>query len=97
MQEQIAEFLHQRLARKQENRLEMAAHLSLAFAAGYELGTLAGYDITVRQRHANDLTDWNAKRGEVPKGRLWGRLDEEPLSAGGEDVVLVVEVTQEIR
>jgi hypothetical protein len=90
---EVARFLPGVVSRSQTNVLEMAAHLSIAYAAGRSLEAMAGYELVLRQRSADTSHDWRLDEGEVPDG-LWPHLEDRPLHPEGQDMALVVSITQ---
>jgi CHAT domain/SMODS-associated and fused to various effectors sensor domain len=75
-------------------RLDLTAHLTLAFAAGWMLEAKSGLDVTVRQRTQGKPAyfDLRPDDGSAPSGRLWRKQKQAPASKRS-DVALAVSVT----
>src|SRR5690606_2998648 len=76
--------------------LDLAAHSSIAFFAGWVLEAKSGLDVRVRQRtHTQGEREWNPNEGEVPAGPMW--LDQPDLAvmAEAQDLAVAVSVTHE--
>jgi len=91
---EVAGFLPGVVSRSQTNVLEIAAHLSVAYAAGRSLEAMAGYELVFRQRSFNSFDEWWVDKGEVPG--LWTQLEEEELEGGGPETALAITVTQKV-
>lgn len=92
---EVARFLPGVVSRSQTNLLEMATHLSIAYAAGRSLESMAGYELVVRQRSFDGVHDWRPGEGEAP-GELWTRLEERSLDGRGEETALAITVSQKV-
>ena len=90
---EVARFLPGVVSRSQTNVLEMAAHLSVAYSAGRSLEAMSGYRLVLRQRSADAIHDWRLDEGEVP-GELWPTLEDRPLHQEGQELALVVSISQ---
>ncbi len=53
--------------------MSLAAHASIAFAAGYCLGAKSGLDITIRQRGRAGVRLWRGESISLPEEPLWQR------------------------
>lgn len=65
--------------------LDLAAHQTLAFAAGRFLEAKSGVSLSVVQRSQAGTDEWPARPGEVPEGTLWRELESharEPVEGG---------------
>jgi hypothetical protein len=51
--------------------LDLAAHLTIAFAAGYCLEAKSGLDVTLLQRTQRQVFRWKAEAGPARTGPLW--------------------------
>jgi len=81
--------------------LDFAAHLTVAFAAGYVLEAKSGLDVRVRQRTQNVVLDWAPDDGRLPDSlqmndgapRLW--LPSPEIERGGDrpDRALAVSIS----
>lgn len=89
--------------------LDLAAHQTLAFAAGRFLEAKSGVSLSVIQRSQAGTDEWPARPGEVPEGTLWRKLESharEPVegkegreaSAASEDrdVAVALSATHEV-
>ena len=79
--------------------LDLAAHQTLAFAAGRFLEAKSGVSLSVIQRGQKGTYEWPARPGEVPEGTLWRELESHPRepAEGGEarDVAVALSATHE--
>lgn len=97
IQPTLQRFLSEVAGERRPLLLDLAAHQTIAFTAGYYLGTNSGADIVVRQRGPRGTDVWHLEQGEVPEGPLWGQLKEEPcegLAADCLDLALAVEISR---
>jgi hypothetical protein len=74
--------------------LDLAAHASIAFAAGWVLEAKSGFDVRIPQRTQGvGEQEWSRKNGDIPEGPLWqGRADIK-LSEDAPDVALSLAVS----
>lgn len=92
---EVARFLPGVVSRTQPNVLEMATHISVAYAAGRSLEAMAGYEVICRhQRGMRGAEMWRVNEGEVPGG--WTLLDERELEGGGRETALAITVSQTV-
>ncbi len=63
--------------------LEMQAHQTLPFAAGYLWEAKSGLDISIRQRGIRGTELWRASEGELPEGEPWKPPREETAPKNG--------------
>ena len=76
--------------------LDLAAHQSLAFAAGSFLEAKSGVEISVVQRGQSGTYSWLARPGEVTDEPLWRPLESVARAEADHDVAAAVSVTWEI-
>lgn len=75
--------------------LDLAAHASIAFAAGWVLEAKSGIDVRVCQRTQGEGTlDWHPKDKPVPEGPLWLDEPDVEISPEGPDVAVALAVSQ---
>lgn len=92
---ELREFLLKYVDERRPLLLDLAAHASIAFAAGWVLEAKSGLDVRVCQRTQGEgKLDWHPKDKPVPEGPLW--LDEPDLevSPDGQDVAVALAVSQ---
>jgi hypothetical protein len=75
--------------------LDLAAHQSLAVAAGRFLEAKSGVAISVIQRGQSGTHEWPARPGEVPEGPLWQELEIVERDPDSRDVAAAVSVTHD--
>jgi hypothetical protein len=91
---ELAEFLRPAAASRKPLRLDLAAHASLAFAAGYLLEAKSGLDVSIRQRQLKGgFRDWESNDGPLPDAPYWKAEDDRVLSSSAADVAVVVSLT----
>lgn len=84
--------------------LNLAAHASIAFAAGYCLEAKSGIEVTIRQRSQYGTQDWKQGKPEVisvstgssAEGPLWLDEPDRPGSPDTSDVALAVSIAQQV-
>lgn len=87
-------FLEPALTGGQPLRLDFAAHLSIAFIAGYVLEPKSGLEIALRQRQRKGgFQDWKPDDGPLPDGPHWQAEDDPLLDEGAADVAIAVGLT----
>jgi hypothetical protein len=92
---QVRDFLLKHADERRPLLLDLAAHASIAFAAGWLLEAKSGLDVRVCQRTQGEgKLDWYPKDRPVPEGPLW--LDEQDIevSPKGQDVAVALAVSQ---
>jgi hypothetical protein len=89
----LREFLLRHAAARRPIVLDMSAHATIAFAAGYCLEAKSGLDITLWQRGTPTTTIWRAEAGPSRQGPLWLAEADRPRVPGGRDVAMAVAVT----
>lgn len=90
----LREFLARADATRRKLRLEIAAHQSIAFAAGWCLDVKSGLDIAIPQRIATKTEEWQPEDGTEPEPPLWEVMEDVPLDPNGTDVALAVAISQ---
>lgn len=88
----LERFLDLALSAERPLLLDLAAHMSIAFAAGYYLSINSGLDITVRQRSARGTEDWRIGDGDIPDDPLWEWSGGGGVERGGQDVALAISI-----
>jgi len=91
---EIERFLPDKLSRSETNVLEMAAHFSVAYAAGRTVEAMAGYKLVFRQRGLGEPEDWRHNEGEVPG--LWKNLEARELEGPGNETALAISISQNL-
>ena len=92
----LADFLAREAVQDEAIHLELPAHSSIAFAAGYVLEAKSGYDISLRQRGARGTHWWKADEGSAAEGASWGNLTPTVLGWEGRDLVVGVSITKDV-
>lgn len=78
--------------------LDLAAHSSIAFAAGWLLEAKSGLDIRVRQRtQAQGECEWHPNEGEIPEGPLWLDRPDLVISPAASDLAVALSVTHGVE
>jgi len=76
---ELRAFLLDHIGQRRPLLLDLAAHSSIAFAAGWVLDVKSGLDVRVRQRVANGEFEWSPNDGSEGGDLLWlDRQDIEP-------------------
>ncbi|HTQ79572.1 MAG TPA: SAVED domain-containing protein [Thermoanaerobaculia bacterium] len=81
-----------------ENRplhLNLAAHSSIAFAAGYFLNSKSGFDITLRQR-GQRAGEWRADAGAAVEGPFFAEEPDRLRDVAALDVALAVGISNPV-
>jgi hypothetical protein len=89
----LRDFLLRHAAARRPIVLDMAAHASIAFAAGYCLEAKSGLDITLLQKGQRTTVAWRAEAGPARPGPLWLAEADRPRLPGATDVAIAVSVT----
>jgi len=76
--------------------LDMAAHMSIAFAAGYYLEAKAGLKVDLRQRGVRGTEDWHVDEGVVPEAPLWSWGEPVAIGQGGSDLAVAISISRDI-
>lgn len=92
----LSRFLKRWVKGDRPVELEMAAHQTLAFLAGYLLDAKSGVRLTLLQRsEGSDPEIWAMDEGEVPPGPLW-TVEESDLGTLEGDVAVAIGVTRPV-
>ncbi|MFP3939778.1 MAG: SAVED domain-containing protein [Thermoanaerobaculia bacterium] len=93
---ELREFLAEAVATRRPLVLDLAAHQSLAFAAGSFLEAKSGVAISLVQRSQAGTREWPARPGEVPEGLLWQEPEDLPVDPEARDLAVAAAVTREV-
>lgn len=93
---ELREFLAEGATTGRPLTLDLAAHQSLAFAAGSFLEAKSGVEISVVQRGMKGTYSWPARPGELSDEPLWRELESVGRDGAEHDVAVAVSVTWEI-
>ena len=74
--------------------LQLAAHSSVAFAAGYYFHSKPGVPLTLLQVTAGEPLCWSKDLGNFPAGALWQDPVVQPLDRRCTDLAVAVEISQ---
>ncbi|HKH48227.1 MAG TPA: SAVED domain-containing protein [Thermoanaerobaculia bacterium] len=90
----LQDFLEKNVNYQYPVLLDLAAHASIAFAAGWLLEAKSGVDLRVRQR-INQLKEleWSATDGSAREGRPWLDRPDVYVSKDAPDVALALSVS----
>jgi hypothetical protein len=86
-------FLARAVSEDRPLALSLAAHGTVAFAAGYYLHTKSGTKISLIQETRDGKLIWSESQGECPAAPLWQPFEEKLLNAGSADVAVAIEVS----
>ncbi|MFY9820901.1 MAG: SAVED domain-containing protein [Thermoanaerobaculia bacterium] len=92
----LRDFLASAGASRRPLHLNLAAHSSLAFAAGYVLNAKSGLDITLRQRIKTGIQEWPVAAVAPDKEILFKKRRDLPGDAGARDVAVAVSITRAV-
>ena len=91
---QVREFLARYVDRRRPLVMDLAAHSSIAFAAGWLLEAKSGLDVRVRQRTQTEgEREWHPNEGEVPPGPMWLDLPDQVVARKASDLAVALSVT----
>jgi hypothetical protein len=93
---EIRAFLKSPAAERRPIHFNIAAHWSIAFAAGYCLGAKSGLDITLRQRSRGKTREWHPEAGVLPAGPLFQDEPDLPGDPDAGDVAFAIGITHTI-
>ncbi len=91
----LRSFFAEHLEEGRPIELQMAAHLSIAFALGFILDAKSGLDLSFLQRSQMGTETWSAKVGEVPPPPHWTFAEPLERDPQASDEVLVISVTRD--
>jgi hypothetical protein len=92
----LAEFLRRYERERRPLILDFAAHLTIAFAAGYYLEAKSGMQTTVLQRSQKGVDRWKAEAGPARPGPLWCDEADLELSPKSTAVAIAISATHPI-
>jgi hypothetical protein len=87
--ERLADFLPRLAVRRQALHLDLVAHQTIAFAAGYLVDVKAGAEVTVRQRSPRGTDDWRLDDFVAADAPRW-TVEEHPLDDDAAEVALAI-------
>jgi hypothetical protein len=94
----LQDFLDRYVNPRRPLVLDLAAHSSIAFAAGWLLEAKSGLDIRVRQRtQTQGEREWHPSEGEVPAGPLWLDRPDVEISPDVSDLAVALSVTHPVE
>ena len=89
----IHEFIHEMVVPLRRFRLQISAHSSIAFAAGYALDPKAGIEVSLLQNSAGGISIWEIPDGSAAHpGNLW-KVSVLDVNQEGCEVGIVLSVT----
>lgn len=93
----LREFLLRHRSPGRPIELDLAAHATLAFAAGYVLDTKSGLDMWMYQRgQVGKPVPWRAEAGPARPGPLWQDAEDLRPDPGVHDVALAIGVALDV-
>jgi hypothetical protein len=92
----LRRFLARAAAEHGPLHLNLAAHASLAFAAGYCLDVKSGLDVTIRQRGQRGIEEWRTDSPGAPAGPLFQEEPSSPRDPAARDVALALGITRPV-
>jgi hypothetical protein len=92
----LRDFLARAGTSRRPLHLNLAAHSSLAFAAGYVLNAKSGLDITLRQRIKTGVQEWPVAAVAPDKEILFKKRRDLPGDPGARDVAVAVSITRTV-
>jgi hypothetical protein len=93
---ELAGFLAEGVASHRPLIVDLAAHQSLAFAAGSVLESKSGVEISIVQRGQGPPLFWPAQPGVVPDGPLWHEAASVVRDEAVADIAVAVSATWDI-
>ncbi|HVG08171.1 MAG TPA: SAVED domain-containing protein [Thermoanaerobaculia bacterium] len=93
---QVRDFLVSAASERGPVVLDLAAHASIAFAAGYCLGTKSGLDVAIRQRGRREIREMLGEPTPLPDEPLWSDEEDRPGSREAADVALAIGITNDV-
>jgi hypothetical protein len=92
----LRDFLTEGVSTGRPLILDLAAHQSLAFAAGSFLEAKSGVEISVIQRGLKGTYEWPAMPGAVSEGPFWQEPESIPRDETAPDVAVAISATWDI-
>jgi hypothetical protein len=92
----LRDFLARAGTSRRPLHLNLAAHSTLAFAAGYVLNAKSGLDITLRQRIKTGVQEWPVAAVAPDKEILFKKRRDLPGDAEARDVAVAVSITRPV-
>ncbi|MBW8875867.1 MAG: SAVED domain-containing protein [Acidobacteria bacterium] len=94
----LRKFLTQAGASRRPLHLNLAAHSSIAFAAGYVLNVKSGLDVTLRQRVRSDnpVQEWRVAPVAPDQETLFRKQRDVPGDASANDVAVALSITRPV-
>lgn len=92
----LADFLRRYEKERKPLVLDFAAHLTIAFAAGYCLEAKSGLQTTVLQRSQKGVERWKAEAGPARPGPLWRNEADLELNPKSAAVAIAISATHDI-
>jgi len=92
----LRDFLARAAASRGPLHLNLAAHSSLAFAAGYVLNAKCGLDVTLRQRGRIGVQEWRVAAVAPNKEILFKKRRDLPGDPAARDVAVAVSITRPV-
>jgi hypothetical protein len=90
----LEDFLSDAVHQHRPLVLCLAAHTSVAFAAGYFFHTKEDAPLSLLQFTAGKPFRWSAETGKVPEGPIWQDFQDQTLDSDVQDVAVAVEIAQ---
>jgi hypothetical protein len=92
----LRDFLRRASTSQRPLHLNLAAHASVAFTAGYLLNVKSGLDITLRQRGRLGVQEWRVAPVAPDQETLFRKLRDLPGDARAEDIAVALSVTKAV-
>lgn len=92
----VQDFLMNAASERGPVEMSLAVHASIAFAAGYCLGTKSSLDISIRQGGRVRDQLWRGESLSLPEEPLWRDERSRPGKPGAVDVALAVSVSRDV-
>jgi hypothetical protein len=90
----LEDFLSDAVNQHRPLVLCLAAHATVAFAAGYFFHTKEDAPLSLLQFTSGKPFQWSAEEGHVPEGLVWQAFEERLLDPSAKDIAVAVEITQ---
>jgi hypothetical protein len=92
----LRDFLARASTSQRPLHLNLAAHSSLAFTAGYFLNAKSGLDVTIRQRGKTGVLEWRVAAVAPDQETLFRKLRDVPGDAKAGDVAVALSITRSV-